>query len=329
MIRGVPRLFTEAPTHVAGAPRLAAGTPRLVAGTPRLVISAPRPVICAPRLVASAPSHVTGAPRSVAGAPLHMAGTTKIFANGPGPVAGASRLVAGTPRLLAGAPRLHASAPRLHAGTPRLVASAPRLVSCAPSIDVNLSRHVFGAPMCSQTYHNHSLGSLVPVIRDPSYSQGQPQYPARVWFSPEIDTSNFTLHILSYTPAGSQWLKYILLMKVPTNLSAMLYICSMKMEYYSSNKVNNIQQILYYETMCTGLNCIKETLSYLVLDALYCICSLQVINILSVTNQLWNTQEVHLYTICIFRNSLVTALYLNTYPIWKRFIFLENIEVSE
>jgi len=27
-----------------------------------------------------------------------------------------------------------------------------------------------GAPTCSQTYHNHSHGTPVPVIRDPSYS---------------------------------------------------------------------------------------------------------------------------------------------------------------
>jgi len=69
-----------------------------------------------------------------------------------------------------------------------------------------------GAPWCSHTYHNHSHGSPVPVIRDPSYSKGRPECPPRVWYSPEIDASNFTLHILSDTPGGFQWLRYILLM---------------------------------------------------------------------------------------------------------------------
>jgi len=69
-----------------------------------------------------------------------------------------------------------------------------------------------GAPSCSQTYHNHSYGTPVPVIRDPSYSEGQLECPLRVWYSPEIDASNFTPHILSDTPGGSHWLKYILRM---------------------------------------------------------------------------------------------------------------------
>ena len=68
-----------------------------------------------------------------------------------------------------------------------------------------------GAPRCSQTYHKHSHGSPVPVIRDPTYSAGRPECPPRVWYSPEIDASKFTLHILSDTPGGSQWLQYIFL----------------------------------------------------------------------------------------------------------------------
>jgi len=62
-------------------------------------------------------------------------------------------------------------------GAPRLVVGAPRLVTGAPS-----------------------------------YSQGRQDCPPRVWYSPEIDASKFTLHILSDTPGGFQWLKYILLM---------------------------------------------------------------------------------------------------------------------
>jgi len=69
-----------------------------------------------------------------------------------------------------------------------------------------------GTPRCSQTYHNHSHGTPVPVIRDPSYSERRPECPPKVWYSPEIDASKFTLHILSDTPGGFQRLKYILLM---------------------------------------------------------------------------------------------------------------------
>jgi hypothetical protein len=75
-----------------------------------------------------------------------------------------------------------------------------------------------GAPTCSQTYHNHSPGTPVTVIRDPSYSEGRPECPSRVWYSPEIDTSKFTLHILSDTPGVFLSLKYILLMSVLDSL---------------------------------------------------------------------------------------------------------------
>jgi len=62
-------------------------------------------------------------------------------------------------------------------GAPRLVVSTPRLVAGAPS-----------------------------------YSDSRQECPPRVWYSPEIHASKFTLHILSDTPGGFQWLKYILLM---------------------------------------------------------------------------------------------------------------------
>jgi hypothetical protein len=63
-------------------------------------------------------------------------------------------------------------------GSPRLVVGAPRLVTSAPS-----------------------------------YSEGRQECPPRVLYSPEIDASKFTLHILSDTPGGFQCGKYILLMK--------------------------------------------------------------------------------------------------------------------
>jgi len=52
----------------------------------------------------------------------------------------------------------------------------------------------------------------VPVVRYPSYSEGLPEYSPKVWYSPEIDASKFTLHILSDTPGLFQRLTYILLM---------------------------------------------------------------------------------------------------------------------
>jgi len=70
-----------------------------------------------------------------------------------------------------------------------------------------------GAPRCSQTHHNHSDGTSVPVIWDLSYSEGRPECAPKLWYFPEIDASKFTLHILSDTPGGFQWLKYILRME--------------------------------------------------------------------------------------------------------------------
>jgi len=49
-------------------------------------------------------------------------------------------------------------------------------------------RHVIGAPRL--------------VAGAPSYSEGWQECPPRVWYSPEIDASKFTLHILSDTPGG-------------------------------------------------------------------------------------------------------------------------------
>jgi len=54
-------------------------------------------------------------------------------------------------------------------------------------------------------------GTPMLVLGAPSYSEGGQPCPPRVWYSPEIDTSKYTLHILSDTPGGFQWLKFILL----------------------------------------------------------------------------------------------------------------------
>jgi len=51
-------------------------------------------------------------------------------------------------------------------------------------------RHVAGAPRL--------------VVGAPSHSEGRQECPPRVSYSPEIDASKFTLHILSDTPGGFQ-----------------------------------------------------------------------------------------------------------------------------
>ena len=65
----------------------------------------------------------------------------------------------------------------------------------------------------SKTYHNRSHHITVPVTRDLSYSEGLPEGPPRAWYSPEINSSKFTPHILSDTAGGFQCLKYILRMQ--------------------------------------------------------------------------------------------------------------------
>jgi len=132
--------------------------------------------------------------------------------------------------VLPGAPRLVVGAPRRVVGTPRLVDGAPRFFQACRQHSQTCCRHsqvlpgapnvLSGAPRCSQTFHNHSYGTPVPVIRDPSYSEGRQKCPPRVWYSPEIDSSQFTLHILSDTPEGFQWLNYILVMPLHYPLSS-------------------------------------------------------------------------------------------------------------
>jgi len=137
---------------------------------------------------------IRGAPRPVTGPPGLVAGAPRLVTGAPWLVAGAPWLVTGAPWLVAGAPRCSQSCRRRS----QMLPGPPKVLSCAPR--------------CSQTSHNHSHGPSVPVIRDPSYSEGQQECPPRVWDSSEIDTSKFALHILSDTPGGFQWLKYILLM---------------------------------------------------------------------------------------------------------------------
>jgi len=71
-----------------------------------------------------------------------------------------------------------------------------------------------GTPRCSQISSNHSHGTPVLVITDPSYSKCLQECPPRVWYSPEIDASKFILHILADPVGGFQRLQYILLMYI-------------------------------------------------------------------------------------------------------------------
>jgi len=129
-------------------------------------------------------------------------------------------------------------APRHVVSTPRNVVGARRHVVCAPKCVVGAPRYslashqysqmwhrrsqvlegalkvLSGPPKCSQTYPNHSPHTPVQVIRDSCHSVEQPECPPMVVFSADIDSSKVTLHILSDTVGGFQWLKYILLMKV-------------------------------------------------------------------------------------------------------------------
>jgi len=99
-----------------------------------------------------------------------------------------------------GDPRLVAGAPRLDAGAPRYFQAYRRRSQVLPGAPIVLS----GIPRCSQTYYNPSHGTPVAVITDPSYSEGRPECPPRVWYSPAIDASKFTLHIFSDTPGVFQ-----------------------------------------------------------------------------------------------------------------------------
>jgi hypothetical protein len=56
------------------------------------------------------------------------------------------------------------------------------------------------------------IGTQGLIASAPSYSEGRQECPPKVSYSPEIAVSKLTLHILSDTPGGFQWLKYILLM---------------------------------------------------------------------------------------------------------------------
>jgi len=97
-----------------------------------------------------------------------------------------------------------------------------RRTSSVSKEDVVFLRLLYCDSRCSQTCRRCSQvcrrcsqvfpGAPRLVVGAPSYSESRQECPCSVWYSPEIDASKFTLHILSGTPGGFQWLKYILLM---------------------------------------------------------------------------------------------------------------------
>ena len=94
---------------------------------------------------------------------------------------------------------------------------APKLITITPIVLLYQSSEIPVTP--------------VAVVRDPSYSEGRQECPPRVWYSPEIDASKFTLHIHSDTSGGFQLLKYILLMHVGLQIShnRILHYCLLHM----------------------------------------------------------------------------------------------------
>jgi len=133
---------------------------------------------------------------------------------------GGPRIVASAPRFVASALRFVAGAPRLVAGTARVITSTfmhsqtcrqcPWACHWRSEALPDAAKVISGSPKCSQTYRNHPHSTAVPVIWDPRYFEGRPECPPRAWYSPVIDTSKFTLHILLDTPGGFHWLEYIL-----------------------------------------------------------------------------------------------------------------------
>jgi len=86
-------------------------------------------------------------------------------------------------------------------------------------------KDLFSASWCSHTYHTRYQSTPEEVIRNPRYSESRPECPPGVWYSPQINASKFTLQIVSDSPGGFQWLKYILLIELVL-VEVHLYHCT-------------------------------------------------------------------------------------------------------
>jgi len=176
------------------------------------------------------------------------------------------KVIRGAPWIVAGPPSCRQACPR-HSSTSLQCSQTYRLrcQACSRCSQVlpGAPKVLSGTPRYSQTYHNHSHGTPVPVIRDSSYSEGRPECPPRVWYSSNIDASKFTLHIYSDTAWGFQWLKYILLMsqaaKCPSYSPINRWPCSMPQAFKCRPTQNSVSgapglgHLLHPEGM--GLGC--------------------------------------------------------------------------
>jgi len=79
-----------------------------------------------------------------------------------------------------------------------------------------------------------------------------------------------------------------------TDISDWWHIGNVNEAYQSAIKVNYSRQMLNHNDRCTGLDYMEETLSYFALQGWYDIDSAKVFNILSATDELWNTRRAHL-----------------------------------
>jgi len=79
-----------------------------------------------------------------------------------------------------------------------------------------------------------------------------------------------------------------------TDIYEWLHITNVKEAYWSSNKVNYIQQMLKHNDKCTGVDNMEETQSHLALDGWYDIDSTKGFNLLATTDKRWSTWRAHL-----------------------------------
>ena len=86
------------------------------------------------------------------------------------------------------------------------------------------------------------------------------------------------------------------------DISERLHITNVKEAYRSSNNVNYIRQMLKLNDRCTGLDYMKETLSYLALEGWYDVDSATVYNLLSATDTRRSTRRAHLLCLQTIRD---------------------------
>jgi hypothetical protein len=79
-----------------------------------------------------------------------------------------------------------------------------------------------------------------------------------------------------------------------TNIAERLHIAHVKKEYWSSNKVNGIGQMIRHNDWYTGLDYMEETISYFALNGWYDVDSIEDFNLLSATAIRRSTRRANL-----------------------------------